>query len=77
MMQIEIDEQKCKSPRECLKCLEVCSEGVFMNYPRQGRAPGKRAGDWTMVPALVSLCTGCKICEDVCPEKAVTVSVAA
>ena len=77
MMQIEINEKKCKSPRECRKCMDACSEGVFMNYPRDGRAPGKRAGDWVMVPVMMSLCTGCKLCEDVCPEKAVKIGVAA
>ena len=77
MMQIEIDEQKCKSSRECLKCLQACPEGVFANYPREGRVPGKKVSAWTIVPVLMSLCTGCKICEEVCPQKAVTVSVAA
>ena len=77
MMQIDINEKKCKSPRECLKCLQACPEGVLMNYPRQARAPGKPAGDWLIVPAMMSLCTGCKVWEDVCPEKALTVSVAA
>ena len=76
MLQIEINEKKCKSPRECLKCLQACPEGVFMNYPRQARAPGKRAGDWVIVPAMASLCTGCNVCVEICPENAVTVSVA-
>jgi len=77
MIQIEINEEKCKSPRKCRKCIEACPEGVFMTYPRQARAPGKKAGDWAIVPVLVSLCTGCKVCEEVCLRKAVTVSVAA
>ena len=75
MMQIEINEEKCKSPRECLKCLQACPELIFIIYPRDARAPGKRAGNWAIVPVLKSLCTGCKICEEICPEKAVTVSV--
>ena len=76
MMQIEINEQKCKSPRECRKCLQACPEGVLMNYPKDERAPGKKAGDWVVVPVLMSLCTGCKVCEEVCPENAVMVSMA-
>jgi len=77
MMQVEINGQKCKVPRECLKCLQTCPEGVFANYPKERPAPGKKAVDWIMVPSMVSVGTGCKICEEVCPEKAVAVSVAA
>lgn len=77
MMKIEINEQKCKSPRECLKCLQACPEGVLMNYPRQGRAPGKKAENWAIAPVWLSLCTGCKVCEEVCPREAVTVSTMA
>jgi NAD-dependent dihydropyrimidine dehydrogenase PreA subunit len=77
MIKVEINEQKCKSPRECHKCLEVCPEGVLMNYPRDRRAPGKRAGDWVIVPVLLSFCTGCRFCEEACPEEAITVSITA
>ncbi len=75
MMQITIDDQKCTRPPECTKCLQRCPEGVLANYPRQKRAPGKDAGDWVVMPVHVSLCTGCKICEEVCPEKAISVTV--
>lgn len=77
MMQIEINEQKCQSSRECLKCLQACPEGVFISYPREARAPGKSAGNWAISPLMKSLCTGCKVCEEVCPQQAVTVSLAA
>ena len=76
MMQIEWDDKKCTSPRDCRKCLAACPEGVFMTYPRDGRKPGKMAGNWAIMPALVGLCTGCKICEEICPQNAITVSVA-
>jgi ferredoxin len=75
MIEIKIDEQKCTRPPECTKCLQSCPEGVLLNYPRDRRAPDKKAGDWVVVPVTMTLCTGCRICEDVCPEKALTVSV--
>lgn len=75
MVQIEIDQEKCKSSRECRKCLEACSEGVLMSYPRVARVPGKRTEDWGIRPLFLSLCTGCKVCEEVCPQKAIAVSV--
>lgn len=46
-----------------------------MNYPQDKRTPDKKAGDWVVVPVQMTLCTGCKICEEVCPQKAITVSV--
>ena len=76
MIQIEVNQEKCRSPRECRKCLESCPEGVFMNYPRLGREPGKRAEDWAIVPVLTIFCTERKVCEQVCPPRAITVSVA-
>lgn len=75
MVQIEINEEKCKSPRECRKCLEVCTEGVFMTSPRVGRAPSKKAEDWVITAVFLTLCTGCKVCEEICPQDAITVSV--
>jgi Pyruvate/2-oxoacid:ferredoxin oxidoreductase delta subunit len=75
MIQITIDEKKCTRPPECTKCLRLCPEGVLLTYPRERREVGKAAGDWVVVPSEVTLCTGCKICEEVCPEKAVTVSI--
>lgn len=75
MVQIEINQDKCKSPRECRKCLEACAEGVLIGYPRVARVPGKRTEDWAIMPLLVSLCSGCKVCEKVCPFGAIAVSV--
>ncbi|TET39035.1 MAG: 4Fe-4S dicluster domain-containing protein [Dehalococcoidia bacterium] len=77
MVRIEINEQKCKSPRECRKCLESCPESVMMTYPRVAREPGKKAEDWAIAPVLMTLCTGCKVCEEICPQKAITVSLVA
>jgi len=76
VVQIEINQQNCKSPRECRKCLEVCPEGVLMTSPRVARAPGKKAEDWAIAAVLLTLCTGCKVCEEICPQNAIKVSVA-
>ena len=55
-------------------CVEACPEGVFMTYPRNKRGPGKAADNWAIIPSFSKLCTGCRICEEVCPENALTVS---
>ena len=77
MMQIEINEKKCTSPCECRKCLAVCPETVLMAYPQVGRQLGKAPEDWRIRPVFLSLCTGCKICAEICPQNAITVSVVA
>ena len=76
MVQIEWDGKKCTSPRDCHKCLDACPGGVLMTYPRDGRKPGKAAQDWAIMPVFLTLCTGCKICEEICPQNAITVNVA-
>lgn len=73
MINISWDDNKCRDPQDCYRCLEACPEGVFMTYPRDKRGPGKAAGDWAIIPSFMKLCTGCRICEKVCPENALTV----
>jgi Pyruvate/2-oxoacid:ferredoxin oxidoreductase delta subunit len=75
MINIEWNDDKCADPQDCYKCLDRCPEGVFMTYPRDKREPGKAAGNWAIIPSFIKLCTGCRICEEVCPENALTVSV--
>ena len=75
MIQIEINEEKCIRPPECTKCLQQCPEGVLWNYPRVGGTLVQKAEDWIVVPAEMTLCTGCKICEEICPEQAITVRI--
>ncbi len=76
MINIEWDDNKCTDARDCYKCLDICPEGVFMTYPRDKRGPGKAAGNWAIMPAFLKLCTGCRICEQICPVAALTVSMA-
>ena len=75
MVRIDFDESKCKSPRECSKCLQFCPAGVFMTYPMSARKPGKKAEDWVVKPVLARLCTGCLVCEQACPDGAIKITV--
>ncbi len=76
MIQITWDSSKCASPRECRKCIDSCPQGVFSTYPRDGRKPGKMTENWAVAPLFLSLCTGCEICEEVCPQHAIAVTAA-
>lgn len=75
MVSIEWDEDSCTDPLGCCKCLETCPEQVFLTYPRDKRGPGKAAGSWAIKPVFVNLCTECRICEEICPQNALTVGV--
>ena len=75
MIRIEWDENSCTDPQACYKCLGACPEQVFLTYPRNKRGPGKAAGNWAIMPVFLNLCTECRICEEICPEDALTVSV--
>jgi ferredoxin len=74
MIQIIWDSNKCPTPRECRKCIEACPQGVFSTYPRDGRSRGQLTENWALAPLFLSLCTGCEICEEICPQKAITLS---
>jgi len=74
MIQITWDSNRCTSPRQCRKCLDACPQGVFMTYPRDGRKPGELTENWCVAPLFLSLCTGCQICEEICPENAIALS---
>ena len=76
MIEITWDEKKCPSPQDCRMCLDECPQGVFYVYPRNGRKPGKATEDWAIAPLFISLCTGCDICKEVCPQDALAVSAA-
>ena len=76
MIHIKIDKHKCRTPRECGRCLEVCPESVFIMYPRTSRMPGRKAGNWTTDAVQLAKCNGCGICVKECPHLAITVTIA-
>jgi NAD-dependent dihydropyrimidine dehydrogenase PreA subunit len=76
MIQITWDSSKCTSPRQCRKCIDACPQGVFITYPRDGRKPGEMTENWAVAPLFLSLCTGCEVCEQICPENAITLRAA-
>ena len=75
MVRVEVTGERCRSPRECRRCLEMCPEFVFMTHPRKCRLPGRRAKDWVVVPVHLTLCTRCMVCVEACPQNAITVTL--
>ena len=60
---IIIDEQLCKG---CDICVELCGKEVF-----EVSETINRLGYYIPVPVRIDDCTGCLICELICPEIAV------
>jgi NAD-dependent dihydropyrimidine dehydrogenase PreA subunit len=59
-MKVTIDYDKCKGP-ECAECANTCPMEVF------------EIQDDKVVVAHEEECSGCAVCMDVCPTKAVKV----
>jgi 2-oxoglutarate ferredoxin oxidoreductase subunit alpha len=65
---VVLDEDLCKGS-DCYICVNACPKGVL--------AEGERITSKGLRPAQVrdpDACTGCKICETMCPDLAITVS---
>ncbi|TAL68137.1 MAG: ferredoxin [Bacteroidetes bacterium] len=65
-IEIYIDNELCKG---CDICIELCRPNVFM---KSGKINSR--GYYVPVPASMNKCTGCMICELICPELAVIIN---
>ncbi len=63
--QIYIDQRLCKG---CDICVELCGKSVFTVSDKINQK-----GYYVPVPVNASDCSGCMICELICPEMAVVV----
>ena len=73
MVKITIDYSKCSGPKDCGICIRTCPQAVFLNAPIGKFNPNKRPDNHQVLPFFVNTCTSCKICENKCPEKCITV----
>ena len=62
---VSIDEILCKG---CNICIELCGETVFTISEQINSL-----GYYVPVPKNMERCTGCMICELICPELAVNI----
>ena len=76
---ISIDHTKCTIPFDCKKCLQLCPQGVFWVLPVKNvkfkETDKKEPGAWRLIAQYRAFCTACGDCVNVCPAKALTVSM--
>mgnify|MGYP000406749066 CR=1 FL=1 len=78
-LKIKIAKDKCKTPAECGKCLEICPTGVFFLRPR-GKFNWKpefqqtiKTISYELEPRFKELCNLCMECVEVCPLNAIII----
>ena len=71
-MKIKIEKEKCQSPQDCAKCMQACPTALFVLYPKK-REIGKVDTDFKLVIPAPSLCPGCGLCVEVCPNGAINI----
>jgi len=76
---IEIDHTKCTVPFWCKKCLQACPQIVFQVYCKQvlklRESDPREPGIYEVLPVRRDKCIKCDRCLEVCPEKAITITV--
>ena len=75
---IVVDHQKCTTPFDCKRCLEICPQAVFevgaVKIEKFKEADKKEPGTWKVFPTYRDKCTGCEECVKICPVDAITLS---
>ena len=71
-MKIKIDNNKCKNPHGCMKCVQVCPAKVFVLKPIIKKKSSYAKG--VEIKALFKdMCNGCMKCVEICPEQCISV----
>ena len=76
---IEIDRQRCTTPFDCKRCLQICPTAVFSVHAirnERGRLTDKTVpGNYGLGVSYRDQCTACMKCVEVCPADALTVEM--
>ena len=71
-MKIKIDNNKCKNPDNCMKCVQVCPAKIFVLKPII-RKKSSYAKEVEIKALFIDMCNGCMDCVKVCPEHCISV----
>lgn len=70
-VQIAINHEKCHSPVECHRCIEICPQCVYkMHLPKIDKGKAMPTDVWKLAMWFPGQCVGCLECIRVCPEGA-------
>jgi NADH-quinone oxidoreductase subunit I len=74
--QIEIDKNKCPTPYECKKCLQICPQAIFAVAPTKvERFKETAPEDYEVQAVFMDKCVLCMDCVKVCPTGAIKIKV--
>jgi NAD-dependent dihydropyrimidine dehydrogenase PreA subunit len=74
--QIIIDKEKCTTPFECKKCLQVCPQAVFAVGPtRVDRFKETESSDYEVQAVFRDKCIVCMDCVKICPNGAIRIKI--
>lgn len=71
-MKIKIDNNKCKNPDKCMKCVQVCPAKVLLLKPIIEKR-SSYAKEVEIKAVFKDICNGCMECVEICPEQCISV----
>jgi len=71
-MKIKIDNNQCKNPDTCMKCVQICPAKVFVLKPIIEKK-STYANRVEIKALFIDTCNGCMECVKVCPEQCINV----
>ena len=76
MPQIAIDKEKCITPYDCKRCLQICPQAVFAVAPTVvERFKETESANYEVQAVFRDKCVVCMDCVKVCPKGAIRVKV--
>jgi len=75
---IDIDYDKCQTPYDCKKCIQICPQAVFRVFTikqvKFQETDPKEPGAYKLSVGYGDKCVLCDQCIEVCPVDALTVT---
>ncbi len=70
---VNIDNEKCGDPLECLKCVVACPYAVIGYMYTSAPEPGQHPERYKIISSYRVLCNACMRCSDACSKDAIEI----